>query len=242
MGRKPFSHSDYNGLLIVDKPIGWSSMDVIRRIRRATNRCKAGHAGTLDPLATGVVVCCLGKATKLVDQLMAGTKVYTTKVDLSAFTQTDDLEGEREEVSIDTPPTQLQVLNAVEQLTGEIQQIPPMYSAIHINGQRAYKLARKGQTVEIEPRTVMVHAIRLLDYQWPYAELEITCGKGTYIRSIARDLGKLLNTGGHCATLRRTTVGPYTLEQAIPGSRLDEPITQADLIPVDEIPHIAESS
>ncbi|MFG0248567.1 MAG: tRNA pseudouridine(55) synthase TruB, partial [Phycisphaeraceae bacterium JB051] len=168
MGRKPFSHSDYNGLLIVDKPIGWSSMDVIRRIRRATNRCKAGHAGTLDPLATGVVVCCLGKATKLVDQLMAGTKVYTTKVDLSAFTQTDDLEGQREEVNVDTPPTQQQFLEALKKLTGEIQQIPPMYSAIHINGQRAYKLARKGETVEIEPRSVMVHAINLLDYQWPY--------------------------------------------------------------------------
>lgn len=232
MGRKPYSHSNLNGLLIVDKPMGWSSMDIIRRIRRVTERCKAGHAGTLDPLATGVVVCCLGSATKLVDSLMGGTKVYLTRVDLSAFTQTDDLEGEREEVVVDTPPTQQQVLDALSQLTGEIQQIPPAYSAIHVNGQRAYKLARKGETVEIEPRQVTVHAIELLSYQWPMADLSITCGKGTYIRSIARDLGKMLGTGGHCATLRRTAVGPYTLEHAITGDRLDQPITQADLIVV----------
>ena len=176
MGRKPYSHSNLNGLLIVDKPMGWSSMDIIRRIRRATDRCKAGHAGTLDPLATGVVVCCLGKATKLVDSLMGTTKVYITTVDLSAFTQTDDLEGEREEVAVNTPPTHQEVLEALDQLTGEIQQIPPMYSAIHIDGQRAYKLARKGEVVDIKPRTVMVHAIQLNDYTWPMAELTITCG------------------------------------------------------------------
>lgn len=232
MGRKPYSHSNFNGLLIVDKPMGWSSMDVIRRIRRATDRCKAGHAGTLDPLATGVVVCCLGKATKLVDSLMGGTKVYETKVDLSAFTKTDDLEGEREEVAVDTPPTRQQILEALTQLTGEIQQVPPLYSAIHVNGQRAYKLARKGETVQIEPRTVMVHNIQLLDDTWPMADLKITCGKGTYIRSIARDLGNILGTGGHCVTLRRTAVGDYTLDHAITGDRLEHPITQDDLIEV----------
>jgi tRNA pseudouridine55 synthase len=233
MGRKPYSHSNLNGLLIVDKPMGWSSMDIIRRIRRATDRCKAGHAGTLDPLATGVVVCCLGKATKLVDVLMGGIKVYETTVDLSAFTQTDDLEGEREEVAIDTPPTREQVLDALTKLTGEIQQVPPAYSAIHVNGQRAYKLARKGETVEIEPRAVVIHANELLDYTWPMATLKVTCGKGTYIRTIARDLGKLLGTGGHCATLRRTAVGQYTLDHAIPGQRLEQPLTQDDLIAVD---------
>ncbi len=210
-------------------------MDVIRRIRRATDRCKAGHAGTLDPLATGVVVCCLGKATKLVDSLMGTTKKYITKVDLSAFTQTDDLEGEREEVSVDTPPSRQAVIEALAQLTGEIQQIPPMYSAIHIDGQRAYKLARKGEEVHIDPRTVMVHDIQLMNYTWPYAELDITCGKGTYIRSIARDLGKILGTGGHCASLRRTAVGQYTVDEAIPGSRLETPITQEDLIQVQSV-------
>lgn len=230
MGRSPYSHSDYNGILVVDKSSGISSMDIIRRIRNATNRCKAGHAGTLDPLATGVVVCCLGKATKLVDSLMGQTKIYETKVDLSAFTQTDDLEGDREEIVVDTPPTQEKIVEALPQLTGEIQQIPPIYSAIHINGQRAYKLARKGETVEIDPRTVTVYSIDLLDYQWPMVDLKIVCGKGTYIRSIARDLGKLLNTGGHCATLRRTAVGDYTVEKAIPMSRLEQPITQEDLI------------
>ncbi|MBL4700283.1 MAG: tRNA pseudouridine(55) synthase TruB [Phycisphaeraceae bacterium] len=230
MGRKPYSHSNLNGLLVVDKPIGWSSMDVIRRIRNATDRCKAGHAGTLDPLATGIVVCCLGKATKLVDSLMIQHKVYETRVDLSAFTQTDDLEGTREEVTVQTLPSPEQITQALKQLTGNIEQIPPAYCAIHINGQRAYKLARKGEIVEIDPRTVTVHSIELSAYQWPFADLKINCGKGTYIRSIARDLGKLLNTGGHCASLRRTAVGDYTLEKAIPGSRLEQPITQDDLI------------
>lgn len=219
-----------HGLLIVDKPLGWSSMHVVRRVRRAAGGVKTGHAGTLDPLATGVVVCCLGKTTKLVDQLMATTKIYEAGIDLSAFTATDDREGDRIEVPVDNPPDEAILRSALAEFLGDILQTPPNFSAVHINGVRAYKLARKGKTVEARPRMVHVDAIDLLSYHWPVAEVRITCGKGTYIRSIARDLGQTLRTGGHLASLRRTAVGRFDLSMAVNEQRLDSPITQDDLI------------
>lgn len=219
-----------HGLLIVDKPLGWSSMHVVRRVRRAAGGVKTGHAGTLDPLATGVVVCCLGKTTKLVDQLMATTKVYEAGIDLSAFTATDDREGERIEVAVDAPPDEAKLREALAAFIGDILQTPPNFSAVHVNGVRAYKLARKGKTVEARPRMVHVDAIDILSYRWPVAEVRITCGKGTYIRSIARDLGQALRTGGHLASLRRTAVGRFDLSMAVNEQRLDSPITQDDLI------------
>lgn len=230
MGRPKYTNNSLHGLLVVDKPLGWSSMDVCRRVRRAAGNCKVGHAGTLDPLATGVVICCLGNATKQADQLMGLTKVYETEVDLSAFTNTDDREGEREEVPVDSPPTKELIEAALHKFIGNVEQTPPAYSAIHVNGQRAYKLARKGEEVDIPTRIVRIDSIDLLDYDWPTLRLCITCGKGTYIRTIARDLGEALNTGGHLASLRRTAVGPYTVEQAVGEARLTEPITEQDVI------------
>ncbi len=205
-------------------------MTVVRYVRRAAGNCKTGHAGTLDPLATGVVICCLGKATKTVEQLMGLTKVYETEVDLSAFTTTDDLEGEREEIVPLQQPDADQIHAACEPFVGTIQQTPPIFSAIHIQGQRAYKLARQGKKVEMPVKTVRIDEIELLGYQWPLARLRITCGRGTYIRSLARDLGVVLGTGGHLASLRRLSVGPYDLTQAVDEPRLSEPITQADLL------------
>lgn len=222
------------GVLVVDKPLGWSSMDVIRHIRRSVGqkKLKAGHAGTLDPLATGVVVCCIGKATKSIDMLMGQQKVYEAQVDFSAFTTTDDREGERTEVEVsgDARPSREKVEETLNAFVGDIQQRPPAFSAIHIQGQRAYDLARQGKDVDIPLRTVRVDAIELLDYAWPVAKLRITCGKGTYIRSIARDLGKALGAGGHLASLRRTRVGPYRVEDAMKGETLREiKLTQDDL-------------
>ncbi len=231
MGRPKYTNTTLHGLLIVDKPLGWSSMDVCRRVRRAAGNCKVGHAGTLDPLASGVVICCLGKATKQVDRLMGLPKVYETAIDLSAFTNTDDREGEREEVHVDIPPTRETIETGLASFIGEVEQTPPAYSAIHINGQRAYKLARQGEDVNIPTRTVRIDAIELLAYDWPNLRLRITCGKGTYIRTIARDLGKALQTGGHLASLRRTAVGPYTVDQAIDEQRLQEPIGEEDIQP-----------
>jgi len=204
---------------------------VVRVVRRKAGNCKTGHAGTLDPLATGVLLCCLGKATKAVDHLMATTKVYDATVDLSAFTNTDDAEGEREEVDVATPPMEADLRAALDALTGTIDQTPPLYSAIKINGRRAYKMARKGETVDIPSRKVRIDRIDLRRYAWPELEITITCGKGTYIRSLARQIGEHLSTGGYLTALRRTAVGAYTIDQSIPMDELPEPITEQHVLP-----------
>ena len=223
-----------SGLLVVDKPIGWSSMDVVRHVRRAAGGVKTGHAGTLDPLATGVVICCLGKATKLVPRLMDLQKVYETQIDLSAFTVTDDLEGPREDVDVEVVPDVPVIAQALRPLIGWIDQKPPAYSAIHVKGQRSYRLARRGEHVDLPTRKVRVDSIELVDYTWPTLTLTITCGKGTYIRSIARDLGVALGTGGHLSRLRRTRVGGFDLSIAVTDQRLKKPITEIDLVDPDQ--------
>ena len=163
-----------SGLLIVDKPLGWSSMDVCRKVRWAVKRglpegigrrkIKVGHAGTLDPLATGVVVVCVGKATKLVDRLMGSTKVYEATINLSGFTASDDAEYPPELIEVEVPSSREDVEHALAQQVGVIQQVPPMFSAVHVDGERAYKLARAGERVEIKPRPVRVDAIEVLGY------------------------------------------------------------------------------
>lgn len=221
-----------SGLLVVDKPVGVSSMDVVRKVRRVAGgrKTKVGHAGTLDPLASGVVVCCLGKATRLVEKLMDLPKVYETRIDLSAFTETDDREGTRQEVKVADKPDQETVRRQIRQFVGLIEQRPPPYSAVHVGGKRAYQMARKGELIELPARTVRIDQVMLLEYEWPILALRITCGRGTYIRSIARDLGRALDTGGHLAALRRTAVGPYDLSTAFTWQRLDAPIGADDLI------------
>ena len=212
-------------------------MDVVRRVRRLAGGVKTGHAGTLDPLATGVVVCCIGKATRCVPLLMDMTKIYEAQVDLSAFTTTDDREGDRQEVQVDTPPNREMLLTAIENFIGRVEQVPPNFSAIHVNGRRAYKRARQGEQFQLPSRAVRIDAIELLSYDWPLATIRVTCGKGTYIRSLARDLGKSLGTGGHLAALRRLAVGSYDLAMAVDVSDMDRPITQSDLIAA---PHVVE--
>ena len=233
------------GLLIVDKPKGWSSMDVCKKVRWAVRRglspevgkrkVKVGHAGTLDPLATGVVVVCVGKATKLVDRLMGSTKVYEASVNLSGFTVSDDAEYEPVLVAVAVPPTREAVEQSLQQQVGLIQQVPPIFSAVHVDGKRAYKLARAGDEVKLKARAVRVDAIEVLGYDWPTLELRITCGKGTYIRSIARDLGKSLGTGGYLSGLRRTASGAFKVEDALPIERFEEVVVQGDLLPVEVV-------
>ena len=225
------------GLLVIDKPLGWTSMGVCSKVRGAAggkvkgpNKLKVGHAGTLDPLATGVLIVCVGKATQHVAQLMGQTKVYEATVDLSAFTASDDAEMPRQEVVVDQPPTVVQIDAALAEQTGLIEQVPPNFSAVHIDGKRAYKAARQGEMLKLKSRQVRVDAIERLAYDWPSLELRITCGKGTYIRSIARDLGKLLDTGGHLTALKRTAVGDYTIDMAHPFEALDNGLTQGDLL------------
>lgn len=222
-----------DGILVLDKPRGISSMTAVAVVRRRAGGVKTGHAGTLDPRASGVLVLALGKATRSIDRLMATDKRYVTSIDLSAFTATDDDEAPREEVVVDQPPDERKIRSALEAFTGEVMQRPPAYSAMKIAGQRAYKLARAGKAPEMQARPVRVHSIRLLRLDWPLVELAIHCGKGFYVRSLARDLGVALGTGGHCVAIRRAAVGPFTIENATPLDDLADSIDQAALIPID---------
>jgi tRNA pseudouridine55 synthase len=227
------------GLLIIDKPVGPSSMAACARVRAALRRggapkrVKVGHGGTLDPLASGVLVILCGKATPMCNRVMAGAKRYEARVDLSAFSTTDDREGERTEVAVPTPPSLDAVCTAAAGFVGETLQRPPAFSAMKVGGQRAYALARKGKAVELEPRRVVIESIDVLAYEWPYVQLDVCCGKGVYIRSLARDLGTALGTGGTLDALRRTAVGSFSIDRATELDALPESLTQADLLPVD---------
>ena len=173
-------------------------------VRRRAQFAKTGHAGTLDPLATGVLVLGLGRGTKAIPELMATDKEYLTEVDLSAFTRGDDREGERREIEVAVPPTRADVESALRRFEGVIDQRPPAFSAMVVGGRRAYRIARNDDTFELPARKVVVHEIRLVDYAWPIATVELRCGKGFYVRSLARDLGIALGTGGHVHRLTGT--------------------------------------
>lgn len=226
------------GILLIDKPLRMTSMDVCAivraRLRRggAPKRIKVGHGGTLDPLATGLLVVLVGKATPLCNRIMEGVKTYETEVDLSAFTTTDDMEGERTEVAPARQPTEADIHAALARFTGVIMQTPPAYSAISIQGRRAYDIARSGGTPQLAPRPVNIHALSLVSYAWPLLTLSITCGKGTYIRSLARDIGVTLGTGGTLRALRRTRSGRFDVRDARGVKDLPEIMSQADLMPI----------
>ncbi|HYE60394.1 MAG TPA: tRNA pseudouridine(55) synthase TruB [Phycisphaerales bacterium] len=230
------------GILLVDKDTGYTSMDVCAivrsRLRKAgphvPKRIKVGHAGTLDPLATGLLVVLVGKATKLCDRYMADTKVYEASIDLARTSTTDDAEGALTEVPLPAVlPTRSDIERiAREQFTGVIMQRPPSFSAISVGGQRSYDLARKGRAVELAARPVRVDAFEVLSFEWPLVQVRITCGKGTYIRSLARDLGAALNVGGMLTALRRTRSGEFDVARARTLAHLPPVITQADLLPL----------
>jgi len=216
---QPDERPRLDGFLIIDKPVGPSSMKAVARVRWCAGRTKTGHAGTLDPLASGVLVLGLGKATKHLQTAMATDKVYETTIDLSGTTPTFDAELEAQPVTIDAQPDRREVEAVLDRFRGTIQQAPPAFSAVKVNGQRAYQLARKGDIGDLPEREAHVHTLDLLDYQWPNLTLRIHCRKGFYVRALARDLGKALDTGGWCRSIRRTAVGPFTIEQA---TRLDD--------------------
>ncbi len=219
------------GLMVIDKPIGMSSMQVCAVIRGrlraggAPKRVKVGHGGTLDPLATGVLVVLVGRATKRCEQVMAGAKRYETTIDLSCVSSTDDLEGEKTAAQPAEIPTREAIERACAKWTGGMMQRPPIYSAIKVDGRRAYAMARRGEAVELTPRPVRIDAIEIIEYAWPMLRLDITCGKGTYIRSLGRDIGAEVGAGGMLTALRRTRVGAFTIEEAL---ALD-----ADRAPID---------
>lgn len=220
MGRKK-KGNPIHGWLIIDKPLNIGSTDVVRAVRRNLQPQKLGHAGTLDPLASGVLPIGLGEATKTMPYIVDSTKVYEFEVTWGEERNTDDLEGEVSNHSGKKPKIQ-DIENILDQFKGNIEQTPPIYSAIKINGERAYKLARKGVDVKIPSRIVNISELKIIsntlinnDKLVDRTKFEVTCGKGTYVRSLARDMGSVLGVFGHVSLLRRTRVGPFSLKSAI---------------------------
>lgn len=205
-----------DAIFAIDKPVGPTSHDVVARIRRAARLRRVGHAGTLDPLASGVLVVALGNATRLVEYLTADDKAYRTVIAFGSETATDDAEGE---ITRTAPADHLDeptITAALDAFRGTITQIPPSYSAISVGGERLHALARRGVSVTAPPRQVTIDAIDLVEWDAPRATIDIACGKGTYVRSIARDLGTALGSAAHVAGLRRTRSGTFRIEEAAP--------------------------
>ncbi|WP_170457296.1 tRNA pseudouridine(55) synthase TruB [Ruegeria arenilitoris] len=237
MGRKRKGR-DISGWLVVDKPAGMTSTAVVNKVRWALDAKKAGHAGTLDPEATGVLAVALGEATKTVPYITDALKAYTFTVRLGQATNTDDAEGEVIAES-DLRPTDDEIKQALLPFVGEIMQVPPKFSAVKIDGQRAYKLAREGENVELAARPLWVEELVLVDRPDPdHVVLEMTCGKGGYVRSIARDLGAALDCHGHVKELRRIWSGPFEAEDGLSIEQIDEmaktPALDEHLRPLEE--------
>ncbi len=228
MGRKRKGR-DISGWLVVDKPAGMTSTAVVNKVRWAFNAKKAGHAGTLDPDATGVLAVALGEATKTVPYITDALKAYTFTVRLGQATNTDDAEGEIIAQS-DKRPTDDEIKDALGQFVGDIMQVPPKFSAVKIDGERAYKLARDGEDIELAARPLWVEELVITDREdEDHVTLEMTCGKGGYVRSIARDLGEALGCHGHVRELRRIWSGPFDAADGLSIEQIDELAKQPEL-------------
>lgn len=246
--RKKFD--DVNGWLILDKPVDMTSTQAVARVKRLMHANKAGHAGTLDPLASGLLPIALGEATKTVSFVMDGRKIYRFTVRWGEETTTDDTEGTVVARSDERPDPEA-IEDILDEFTGEIMQVPPRFSAIKIDGERAYDLARDGETVELEARPILIHRLDLV--ATPDADTAVfdcECGKGTYVRALARDMGRRLGTRGHVIDLRRLLVGPFGEADMVPIERLeslaedeDAAAVRSTLLPVEtalaEIPEVA---
>ncbi len=209
------------GLILVDKPIGPTSHRVVHLVRQGTGIRKVGHAGTLDPRASGLLVLCLGPATRLSEYISTSSKCYEAVIRFGAATRTYDGDGEVTRRSTEIP-SRGQIEAALPGFTGAIQQVPPPFSAVKVSGQRAYDLARAGKEVDLGPRTVTIYALRIREYQPPDLALDIECSAGTYIRSLAHDLGDQLGCGAYLAALRRTKSGEFLLSKAVTLDRLEQ--------------------
>lgn len=207
--------TDQSEVLLIDKPLNWTSFDVVNKIKRLRIYKKIGHAGTLDPLATGLLILCTDKFTKRIEEFQAQEKEYTGSLVLGKTTPSIDLETEFDSEYPIEHITEDALNQVVKKLTGEIQQIPPAHSAIQINGKRAYEMARKGQEVIIKPRIVTVKEFEIDTKEFPKIDFRIVCSKGTYIRSLVRDFGQLLGSGAYMSALRRTRIGEFKVENAL---------------------------
>ena len=213
---------DASGFLNVDKPAGWTSFRVAALVRRRSGVRRVGHTGTLDPTATGVLLVCLGAATRLSEYVMELPKTYRAEVRLGVATDTFDAAGTPVSEADPSAVSQEQAEEALSTFPGEIEQVPPLFSAIKHAGEPLYRYARSRREVEPRPRRVVIHRLELLDFQRPFLTIELECGKGTYVRSLAHDLGQRLGCGAHLASLVRLRVGPFVLEDACPWPRLEQ--------------------
>ena len=223
-------------ILYIDKPLHWTSFDAVKRVRGTltrrlgVKRLKVGHAGTLDPLATGVMIVCTGKATKDIDNLQAGVKEYIATMALGATTPSFDLETQIDA----TYPTEHITRELVEKtlldFIGEIQQVPPAFSACKVDGKRAYKMARKGQEVELKPKLLVIDELELREFAQNSFTVRVVCSKGTYIRALARDIGQALGSGAHLTALRRTRVGEVTIDRCMQVEEMIQMLNSIDIV------------
>lgn len=221
-----------DGILNIYKPQGMSSFDVVRKVRNLCHMKKVGHTGTLDPLASGVLPVCIGRATKFADYIMNSDKIYFAELKLGIVTETFDREGKiLKECTV--KKSNNEISDAISNFIGEIQQIPPMYSAIKVNGKKLYELARKGITVEREKRTIKITSIEILKIEMPYVFMNIHCSKGTYIRSLCYDIGEKLGCGGTMWNLERISTGDFNKDESVPLHDLTEENIQSYLMPIE---------
>lgn len=226
----------------VDKPLRWTSFDVVKRVRAklahrlGMKKIKVGHAGTLDPLATGVLVICTGRATKRIDELQAHVKEYVATLKFGATTPSFDLETDID-ATYEWEHITREALEAVlkERFTGRIDQVPPSFSACKVDGHRAYKMARKGHDVELKPKQLVIDEIELTDFSMPLATLRIVCSKGTYIRALARDIGQAMGSGAHLVALRRTRVGDTRIDDCYTVDALIEHLQNCEMVMPEEL-------
>ncbi len=231
-GKPRPKNRDVSGWVVLDKGVGMTSTHVVAVVKRALNAKKAGHAGTLDPLASGILPIALGEATKTVPFVMDGQKSYVFTVAWGVETETDDAEG-RPVQATHTYPERAAVEALLPRFTGLIEQVPPRFSAVKIQGERAYDLARDGETVELKPRQAQIDRLTLVAHSGERSVFEADCGKGTYVRALARDLGRALGCLGHVAALRRTRVGPFTEDDAVVVGDLEGSEAASVLRPVE---------
>lgn len=223
-----------NGVIIIDKPVGITSFDVVRRMRKLANIKKIGHTGTLDPLASGVLPVCIGKATKLSNYLMSEKKKYRAELKLGITTDTYDREGKVIN-ECDNSLNEEDVIKAIKSFIGDITQIPPMYSALKVNGKKLYELAREGIEIDRKGREISISSIDIISISLPYVTFDVECSKGTYIRSLCYDIGEKLNVGGTMWNLRRLGSGHFKIDDSISLDKISNTDINNYLIPIDEI-------